>query len=130
MWNRNGVSKPELIYVGQVVKIEGTPQQNNVRQYTVEYGETLSEIASRYGTTVSALCSINGISNHNMIYVGQVLSINGSAPANNDYYYTVQYGNTLGVIALQFGTTVNKLCTMNGISNPNLIYVGQQLRAR
>lgn len=65
-----------------------------------------------------------------MIYVGQVIQINGSAPANTATYYTVQYGDTLGEIAVQYGTTVNKLCTMNGISNPNLIYVGQQLRVR
>ena len=128
--NLNGISNPNLIYVGQVLKIKGTPQQNNVMQYTVQYGDTLSEIASRYGTTVSALCSINGISNPNMIYVGQVIKINGSAPANTDAYYTVQYGDTLGEIAVQYGTTVNKLCTMNGISNPNLIYVGQVLRVR
>ena len=128
--NLNGISNPNLIYVGQVLKIKGTPQQNNIMQYTVQYGDTLSEIASRYGTTVAALCSINGISNPNMIYVGQVIKINGSAPANTAAYYTVQYGDTLGEIAVQYGTTVNKLCTMNGISNPNLIYVGQQLRVR
>ena len=41
--------------------------------------------------------------------------------------YTVVAGDTLGAIAERFGTTVEKLCQLNDIANPNLIYVGQVL---
>ena len=45
--------------------------------------------------------------------------------SNSSYiYYTVQSGNTLSGIAEEYGTTVNTLVALNGISNPNLIYVG------
>lgn len=47
--------------------------------YTVEKGDTLSEIAKKYSTTVSKLASLNNISNVNLIYVGQVLKIDGTA---------------------------------------------------
>lgn len=43
--------------------------------YTVRSGDTLSEIALRYGTTVSQLCQWNSISNPDLIYVGQVLLV-------------------------------------------------------
>lgn len=49
--------------------------------YTVKKGDTLSEIAQKYNTTVSALASLNHISNVNLIYVGQVLTISGTASA-------------------------------------------------
>ena len=45
------------------------------RTYTVVRGDTLSEIAQRYGTTVSYLAKLNNIRNVNLIYVGQVLKI-------------------------------------------------------
>ena len=41
--------------------------------------------------------------------------------------YTVQAGDTLSYIAAKFGTTVSNLVTLNNISDPNLIYVGQVL---
>lgn len=42
--------------------------------------------------------------------------------------YTVKRGDTLSKIAKQYGTTVNKLVSLNGIKNPNLIYVGQIIK--
>ena len=45
-------------------------------------------------------------------------------------YYTVQPGDNLTVIAKKYGTTVNKLVSLNGIANKNLIYVGQKLRVK
>ena len=41
--------------------------------------------------------------------------------------YTVKSGDTLTAIANRYGTTVKKLCELNNISNPDLIYVGQVL---
>ncbi len=50
--------------------------------YTVRVGDTLTQIASRLGTTVVALSRLNGIANPSQIYVGQVLRLTGSAPAH------------------------------------------------
>lgn len=46
--------------------------------YTVKSGDTLTAIANEYNTTVNALASLNSISNVNLIYVGQVLTISKS----------------------------------------------------
>lgn len=43
--------------------------------HTVRYGETLSGIASKYGTTVSKICSLNSISNPDRIYDGQKIRV-------------------------------------------------------
>ena len=45
-------------------------------------------------------------------------------------YYTVKGGDTLSKIASRYGTTYQKIAQMNGISNPNRIYVGQRLRVK
>lgn len=47
--------------------------------YTVKSGDNLTKIANKYGTTVAKLVSLNNISNPNLIYVGQVLTIDGTA---------------------------------------------------
>lgn len=93
--------------------------------HVVQYGETLSSIATRYSTTYQALASLNGLSNPNMIYAGQVLKVSGVASATRTY--TVQYGDNLSSIATKLGTTYQSLAQQNELSNPNLIYPGQVL---
>ncbi|WP_243207198.1 LysM peptidoglycan-binding domain-containing protein [Mediterraneibacter hominis] len=121
----NGLSNPNLIYAGQTIKI---PENNTSSQtYTVQYGDTLSGIAQRFGTTVNAIASLNGISDPDLIYTGQILQIPGSA-SSSPQTYTVQYGDTLSGIAQRFGTTVSAIASLNGISDPDLIYAGQTLQ--
>lgn len=45
-------------------------------------------------------------------------------------YYTVKSGDTLSGIAAKYGTTYQKIAQLNGIANPNKIYVGQKLRVK
>lgn len=49
---------------------------------------------------------------------------------SNAVYYVVKAGDSLSGIASKYGTTYQKLASMNGISNPNKIYVGQKIRVR
>lgn len=106
------------------------PTQPSTTTYTVKKGDTLSGIASKYGTTYQELARINGIADPNKIYPGQVLKINGTASSSSTQYYTVKSGDTLSKIAKQYGTTVNQLVAWNNISNPNLIYPNQKLRVK
>lgn len=93
--------------------------------YVVQPGDTLSGIASRYGTTYQNLAAINGIGDPNRINVGQVLKVTGQPTSENAYF--VQAGDTLSGIAAKFGTTVSNLVNRNGIANPNVIYPGQKI---
>ena len=58
-------------------------------------------------------------------------NVTGGAAYYNNNYYTVKNGDTLSGIAVKFGTTVNKLMSLNPhIKNPNLIYAGDTIRIR
>lgn len=93
--------------------------------HVVQSGETLSGIAAKYNTSYQSLANINGLSNPNLIYVGQQLKTKGSVASNR--IYTVRVGETLSSIASKLGTSYHELAQKNGISNPNLIYPNQQL---
>lgn len=67
----NGLANPNLIYPGQVLKVNGSAT-NNV--YTVKFGDNLSSIATKLGTTYQALAQRNGLFNPNLIYPGQTLN--------------------------------------------------------
>lgn len=97
--------------------------------YVVRFGDTLWSIARRFGTTVQAIVQANGIINPNYIWVGQVLCIpyGTPPPTPSPAVYIVQPGDTLWSIARRFGTTVEAIAWVNGIVNPNYIYVGQRL---
>ena len=97
------------------------------KSYIVKQGDTLSGIASNLGTNWQELARQNSLSNPNMIYSGQVISFTGGQSGATARTYTVQSGDNLSSIASRLGTTVQSLVSMNGISNPNLIYAGQTL---
>lgn len=100
-------------------------QPSAVQTHVVQHGETLSSIATKYRTTYQALASLNGLSNPNMIYAGQVLKVNEKVSTTRTY--TVRSGDNLSSIASRLGTTYQALAQRNGLSNPNLIYPGQTL---
>jgi LysM repeat protein len=103
--------------------------------YIVQRGDTLFSIATRFGVSVASLAAANGISNPNLIFVGQALTIPGPGggppppppPPTGGGTYTVRPGDTLNLIAQRFGVSLASLIAANGISNPNLIFVGQVL---
>src|SRR5699024_8742681 len=97
---------------------------NSTKTYTVKSGDTLSEIANKFGTSVKKLQSINNIKNVNLIRVGQKIKLSGSSSKT----YTVKSGDTLSEIASKLGTSVKSLQSKNGIKNANLIYVGQKIK--
>ena len=71
----NGIADPNLIYPGQVLKVPGGAPAPSVTTYTIQPGDTLSGIAAQYGTSVSNLVALNGISNPDVIYAGQTIRV-------------------------------------------------------
>lgn len=97
--------------------------------YTVQRGDNLSRIASRYGTTVQAIMNANGLYT-SVIQPGQVLFIpNGGGGGGGSCARThyVQRGETLSQIARWYGVSVQQLAAANNIHNPSRIYAGQKL---
>lgn len=91
------------------------------QEHVVQSGESLSIIARDNGVGTAELAAANGISNHHLIRVGQVLTIPGLT-------YQVRPGDSLSVIASRTGVPVSAIVAANGITNVNLIRVGQTLR--
>ena len=73
--NRNGIHSPYTIYPGQVLTIASGSTASGSRYYTVRSGDTLSRIASQYGTSYQTLAKLNGIKNPNRIYPGQSIRL-------------------------------------------------------
>lgn len=108
--------------------------------YTVQKGDTLTKIASKYQTTVPQIKDLNGLKS-DMIYVNQTLKVSATdepiqpevtvpapAPApTSTSDYVVKSGDYLGKIAKQFNTTVAELKSLNGL-NSDRIYIGQTLK--
>ena len=114
----------------EIISVSSAPiQAPATSTYTVRSGDTLSSIAAKFGTNYQTLASLNGISNPNLIYVGQALRVNGSANAGS-VYYTVRAGDNLSAIASRYGTSYQSIASLNGLANPNLIYAGQTLKIK
>lgn len=114
----------------EIISVSSAPiQAPATSTYTVQSGDTLSSIAAKFGTNYQTLASLNGISNPNLIYVGQVLRVNGSASAGS-IYYTVRVGDNLSAIASRYGTSYQSIAALNDLANPNLIYAGQTLKIK
>ncbi len=114
----------------EIISVSSAPiQAPATSTYTVQSGDTLSSIAAKFGTNYQTLASLNGISNPNLIYVGQVLRVNGSASAGS-IYYTVRVGDNLSAIASRYGTSYQSIAALNDLDNPNLIYAGQTLKIK
>jgi LysM repeat protein len=117
-----------------------------VCHYTVQAGDNLSWIAEQYGVKLGKLMRLNNIHNPDIIYVGQVLTLPGCDDGKlwkekeYDHGYpeahpgpvygtthVVQAGETFSYICELYGTDPYALAEINGITNWDLIYVGQVL---
>lgn len=108
---------------------------------TVSAGQTLSQIASQYQTSVDAIARANQISNPNLIFVGQHLTIptgnnagpstqqqnQRQAPSTSHGSYTVKSGDTLWQIALSNNMSLSDLLSKNNLQMSDIIYPGMSL---
>lgn len=120
--------------------------------HTVARNETVAVLAERFGSSVDAIAEANNLDENYLIFVGQELIIPVATlpgtptitplptqifvtatpiepvpPLGSNNIYVVMPGDSLTRIARLFNTTVSGLAQLNGIVNPNVIQVGQQL---
>ncbi|KRG10968.1 LysM peptidoglycan-binding domain-containing protein [Staphylococcus sp. NAM3COL9] len=126
-----------VIFPNQTLKVSGSTNTSSGSTYTVKSGDTLSGIAAKNGTTYQKIMSLNNLSSTN-IYPGQKLKMSGTAStggssssgvtsSGSTMTYTVKSGDSLSAIAVRYGTTYQKIMSLNGLSNTN-IYPGQKLK--
>jgi membrane-bound lytic murein transglycosylase D len=115
--------------------------------HRVRSGDTVSQIADRYGISVTSLVQLNGLRSRNFIRAGQILRLPGSegtvpmtlAQLSGDQpieietlgesaSYVVRAGDSIDQISRRFGVAEDLLLARNGIRDKNMIYVGQELR--
>lgn len=116
------------------------------KQHQVVRGDNLGGIAGRYGVSLEALKSVNRLKNHRL-HIGQTLIIPVPAAGGTgeleaevlreaqtppkrhlEMTYRVRRGDNLFDIARRFGTTMEKLRALNGLSRKDKILAGQILR--
>ncbi len=137
------IRDPNAIRVGQRIIIPRrrrppvTPPRAG-RRYVVRSGDTLGNIAARFGVTVDDILRANPqIRDANLIYPGMVIIIPGAVvgppprptpPPRRTRPYIVQRGDTLSAIARRFGVTVSDILAVNPqITDPNVLRVGQRI---
>lgn len=123
--------------------LSSAPYSGDAQTYSVRKGDTLSGIASMYGTTWKKLAEYNNLSNPNRLLAGQEIRIpsglGGGAPApvkrpsspakisrpsspvGQGSSYVIQKGDTLGAIAKRSGLTVAEIKAANGMSSDRII---------
>ncbi|MDR2016448.1 MAG: LysM peptidoglycan-binding domain-containing protein [Burkholderiales bacterium] len=124
-----------------------TVPSGRMSHYKVKRGDTLTQIASRYGTTVNELMRLNGLKNAKTLRVGKNLRVyegeivrTASSARTPDMadarvattaqatYYKVQKGDTLGHIASRYRVSVQDLMRWNNLANAQALRAGQDLR--
>ncbi len=106
------------------------------QRHRIGRGETLSDIADAYGTSIKAIASFNGISNPHRIRAGEHVVIPTGATGSGDVYagldesrsYRVRRGDTVSSIARKFGKRTNSLLRANGLGWRSRIYPGDTLK--
>lgn len=91
--------------------------------YVVKSGDTLFQIARRYGTTVEAVSSANQLANPAQLVVGQALVIPVAGR-----FHIVAAGDSLWKISRQYEVTVEEIVRLNGLSPTAPLQIGRQLR--
>ncbi|WP_417540481.1 LysM peptidoglycan-binding domain-containing protein [Microbacterium maritypicum] len=145
----NGLSWRSVIHPGQSLTLQpgavaapaaAAPAPAAAATHQVVAGDTVYAIAQKYGTTVDAVLSANGLGRASIIFPGQSLIVSGNsaatapavAPAQtpapaSTATHTVVAGDTLFGIAQRYGTTTQALYAANGLGPSSIIYPGQTL---
>lgn len=139
--------RSDIIYVGQTLSINGkstssksSSSSSSSSTYKVKSGDSLWKISKKYGMTINELKKLNGLKS-DLLRIGQVLKLKGSASSSSSSSssvstsssststYKVKRGDSLSKIAKQYGTTVSKLKSLNGLKS-DVIYVNQVLKVK
>lgn len=133
------VSKPSAVKQG--IKADNTPKTDIKAGYTVKVnfsatnwstGQAIPSWVKGKAYTVQQVSGDKVLLSSILSWINrkdvEILSTASQNDNNSTQYYVVKNGDNLSMIANKYGTTWQKLASLNGLSNPNYLYVGQQLK--
>jgi LysM repeat protein len=134
----NGLRSPQDLWAGSRIQVPGAGGSNpGSGNYTVKPGETLSEIAERYGTSVQRLMQLNGLRSAQDLWAGSRIQVPGAGSARTstgartttvNANYTVKQGETLSELAERYGTSVQRLMELNNLGSAQDLWAGSRIQ--
>lgn len=106
---------------------KSSPESASTSSYRVKRGDTLWDLAKKFGTTTSAIRRANKMGAHEKLYAGQTLQIPGGESSGGSFYYTIRRGDTFSRIAAKYGIDLKSLLASNRSVDPDRLIVGQRI---
>ena len=108
------------------------PKETGGKAHKIKSGDTLWDLAKKYGVTTSEIRQANRMGAHDKLAIGDDLVIPEAAKVSSNrggaFWYTVRKGDTVLRIATKFGLSIAQVLSFNALDNPNRIHVGQKIR--
>ncbi|MCK4403966.1 MAG: LysM peptidoglycan-binding domain-containing protein [candidate division Zixibacteria bacterium] len=130
----NNLSSKHILKIGQRLLIPASSDVT-LQTYVVKKGDTISDLATRFGSSTGEIKKLNGLTNPHRIKKGQRLKIptrngNGGKEKTKGRWitYVVKKGDSLWNIAKAFGVLMDKLIHWNNLVAPSKLQVGERIR--
>jgi LysM repeat protein len=129
----NNMGSSDLIYPDQRLRIPGpvsVPAAEGALVHEVQSGETVSEIADRYGVSTTSVLKQNKMDSRARIFPGQQLLVpgaSGRASAGQAIVHEVEPGETVYSIARKYSASWKEVLRANDLSETDRIFPGQKL---
>ena len=138
----NGLNERSVLQIGQSIRLPYEPESQAAaiggasegsQGYTVRTGDTLATIGAQFGVPWQDLAAVNSLSSSDVLHIGQSLRIPVVATtpeitAPQQQTHTVQAGETIITVALQYNLNWQELLRINGLGENSMLSIGQEIR--
>lgn len=122
-------------------KSKKTSYAGKTRQHYISRGDSLSNLAKRYGVSVRDICRANGITTKTTLDLGKRLIIPAKTRTSRlakkeakkvvekkEKKHTIRKGDTLASLAKRYKISIEALCRLNRISKKTILNIGKVLK--